>query len=249
MGQTADTVLELEGLYQHVSGRLVLDGVSLSVHRGEAVVLIGHNGAGKSLLMRLILGLDTPSAGRVRLFGRVFGDLSNRDALALRRRIGAVLQRGSLLDGMTLLENLLLPLRNQGLSAAHMARAARLVMTQLQLDGMENHLPRALSVGQRRRAELARALIHRPDLLVWDGITDGLDLPAVREIFDVLRTQIELRELTVIATDNAPLPTLSGQERVVVLDRGRVIFDGDSKMVEVAAKDSLELRYLLEGSP
>ena len=239
--------LAVEDVFQHVAGHAVLNGVSLRVQPREGVLLIGRNGAGKSLLMRLALGLDRPSAGRVRLFGEELGRLRGQRSRALRRRIGAVLQRGSLLDGLTVLENLLLPLRSTRMPRADMARAARLVMTQLQLDGMENHLPRALSVGQQRRVELARALVHRPDLLIWDGLTDGLDLPAVREIFGLLRAEMEVRGLTVIATDNLALEAIHADERVVVLDRGRVLFDGNRRDLEAAAPGRLELRYLLEG--
>ncbi len=246
-GPLSAPALELREVFQHVAGHAVLKDVSLTVQPEEAVLLIGRNGAGKSLLMRLVLGLDLPSAGQVRLFGAELRQLRGRAARALRRRIGAVLQRGSLLDGLTVLENLLLPLRAMGVSRADMARAARLAMTRLQLDGMENHLPRALSVGQRRRVELARALIHRPDVLIWDGLTDGLDLPTVREIFGLLRAEMEVRGLTVIATDNMPLDANLLDGRLVVLERGRLLFDGSRRALEAAAPQQLELRYLLQG--
>ena len=239
--------LEVSDVFQHVAGHAVLSGVSLTVQPGEGVLLIGRNGAGKSLLMRLVLGLDLPSAGRVRLFGEELRHLRGAPARALRRRVGAVLQRGALLDGLTVQENLLLPLLPTRLSRAEMTRAARLAITQLQLDGMENHLPRSLSVGQRRRVELARALIHRPNLLIWDGLTDGLDLPAVREIFELLRNQMTLRGLTVIGTDNMALEAVGPEDRVVVLERGRVIFDGSRGALEAATPERLELRYLLHG--
>ncbi len=239
--------LDITEVFQHVAGHAVLNGVSLRVRRGEGVLLIGRNGAGKSLLMRLVLGLDLPSAGRVRLFGQELRQVRGARASALRRRVGAVLQRGSLLDGLTVQENLLLPLLPTRLSGPEMARAARLAITQLQLDGMENHLPRALSVGQRRRVELARALVHRPDLLIWDGLTDGLDLPAVREIVELLRNQRSLRGLTVIGTDNLALEAVGPQDRVVVLERGHLLFDGSRSALEAETPARLELRYLLHG--
>jgi ABC-type multidrug transport system ATPase subunit len=239
--------LAVTDVFQHVSGHAVLNGVSLTVEQGEGVLLIGRNGAGKSLLIRVVLGLDLPSAGQVRLFGEELLRLRGARARALRRRVGAVLQHGALLDGLTVQENLLLPLLPTQLSQAEMARATRLVITQLQLDGMENHLPRSLSVGQRRRVELARALVHRPDLLIWDGLTDGLDLPAVREIFELLRNQMTLRGLTVIGTDNIALEAVGPEDRVVVLERGEVLFDGSRSALEAATPAHLELRYLLHG--
>ena len=244
-----DPVLEMTSVFQHVGGHCALNDVSLRMERGEWLLLIGPNGAGKSLLSRLILRLDEPSAGTIRLFGQDLEGRGDRAMRRLRRNLGAVLQGGSLLDGMTVLENLLLPLRATPLTRNEMARAARLVMTQLQLDGLENHQPRALSLGQQRRVELARALIHKPSLLIWDGLTDGLDPAGARDVLAVLREQRESRNLTFIATDNDPQPAAEEDDRVLVMDRGRLLFDGSSQGLEEAAASRLELRYVLRGRP
>ncbi len=241
--------VQLSDLFQHVGIHCALFGVSLQVARGEGLLIIGPNGAGKTLLTRLIVGLDLPSAGRVRLFGQDLARIDDKAMAALRQRVGVVLQRGSLLDGLTVLENLLLPLRASGMGRADMARAARLVMTQLLLDGMENHRPRSLSLGQRRRVELARALIHHPDLLIWDGLTDGLDPSSVRDIFMILRTQQEARGLSVIATDNYTMDVLDANDRVAVIDRGRLLFDGSRDALQAALSERLDLRYVVEGNP
>jgi ABC-type multidrug transport system ATPase subunit len=242
-----EPVVELDRVFQHVGIHCALQRVSLRLQRGEMLLLIGPNGAGKTLLTRLIVGLDPPSAGTVRVFGRDLAGLDDRGMSGLRRRVGAVLQRGSLLDGLSVLENLLLPLRQTPGGRAEMARAARLVMTQLQLDGMENYRPRSLSVGQQRRVELARALIHRPDLLIWDGLTDGLDRPAVSDLVGVLQTERQTRGLSIIATDNSMLEAFGEQSRVAVLDHGRLLFDGSGSELDEALSERLELRYVIEG--
>jgi ABC-type transporter Mla maintaining outer membrane lipid asymmetry ATPase subunit MlaF len=185
----------------------------------------------------------------VRLFGQDLAEADDRGMRRLRRRLGAVLQGGTLLDGLTVLENLLLPLLATPFDRPAMARAARLAITQLQLDGMENLPPRALSLGQRRRAELARALINRPELLVLDGLSDGLDLPAVRDIAEILQVQQQNRELTLIATDNTTLEVVRPDDRVAVLDRGRLLFDGSRRALEAADDSDLALRWILEGHP
>jgi ABC-type transporter Mla maintaining outer membrane lipid asymmetry ATPase subunit MlaF len=244
-----DDAVRVDRVFQHVGNHCALSGVSLRVARGEGLLIIGPNGAGKTLLTRLIVGLDIPSAGQVRVLGEELARLGDRDIRRLRRRVGAVLQRGSLLDGLTVLDNVLLPLRGSGMTRHDMARAARLAMTQLQLDGLENHLPRSLSLGQRRRVELARGLIHLPDLLVWDGMTDGLDPAAVRDIVEVLRTQQQARGLTVVATDNSTLDVVGDEDRVAALDRGRLLFDGSRAALESAAAERVDLRYVLEGHP
>lgn len=246
MGQAA---LELDGVYQHVGGRCALSDIRLSVAEGEWLLIVGPNGAGKSLLTRLILGLDAPSAGTIRVLGEDLDQLGDRGINRLRVDIGAVLQGGSLLASRTVIENLLLPLRRTPGGHKAMARAARLVLTLLRLDGLENHLPRALSLGQRRRVELARALIHHPRLLVWDGLTDGLDPQAARETLQVLREQRENAALTLIATDNRPDVLESACDRVAVLDRGRLLFQGPPADLEQAADRRLELSYVLRGRP
>lgn len=242
-------VAALETVFQHVGIHCALDAVSLEVARGELLLLVGRNGAGKTLLTRVLLGLDPPSAGHVRLFGEDLTALGETAMRRLRRRVGAVFQGGTLLDGLSVLENLLLPLRPARRSRANMARAAQLVLAQLQLDGLEHHRPRALSLGQRRRVELARALIHRPELLVWDGLGDGLDRGAVREILEVLRVQQRTRGLTVIATDNSTDVSARSDDRVAVLERGRLLADARFGALEARLAGDLELRVSLAGHP
>lgn len=239
--------LELSGVFQHLSGRCVLAGIHLAAAAGEWLLVVGPNGAGKSLLTRLILGLDPPSAGRIRVLGEDIQTLGWEAMTRLRGRLGAVLQGGSLIASRSVIENLLLPLRLRPVGRALMAREARLVMTVLRLDGLENHLPRALSLGQRRRVELARALIHRPELLVWDGLTDGLDPATVRETLEVLREQGLSRRLTVIATANTTDALDEGWDRIAVLDGGRLIFDSTPAELQAALPRRLDLRYPLTG--
>ena len=241
--------LELAAIHQHVKGRLALDDIRLTLTEGEWLLIVGPNGAGKSLLMRLILGLDRPSSGVVRVLGQDLAQLGERGMHRLRRQLGAVLQGGSLLAGATVLDNLLLPLRDAPMSRREMARAARLAMTLLQLDGLENHRPRALSLGQQRLVELARALIHQPRLLVWDGFSDGLDPIAIRETLAMLGKLRENRKLALIVTDNRPDVLTDTAHRIAVLDRGRLLFDGPADTLEPASASRLELRSALWGCP
>ncbi len=241
--------LSLDGVYQHVGGRMALNDIRLNLPEGAWLLICGPNGAGKSLLTRLILGLDRPSAGTIQVLGHDLARLRGGAMKRLRREIGAVLQRGSLLTDHAVLENLLLPLRDAPMTRNDMARAARLVMTLLGLDGLENHLPRALSLGQQRRVELARALIHRPRLLIWDGLSDGLDPTAARDTLAVLRGLRENQRLTLIATDNVPDALAGTADRVAVLDRGRLLFEGAVTDLEAASARRFELRAVLRGRP
>jgi ABC-type transporter Mla maintaining outer membrane lipid asymmetry ATPase subunit MlaF len=239
--------LTLSGVFQHVGARCCLAGIDLEVARGEWLLIIGPNGAGKSLLTRLIMALDSPSAGSVRVLGEDVAGLGWDALCRLRGRMGAVLQGGSLIQGRDVLENLLLPLRRLPGGRAHLARQARLVVALLQLDGLEGEQPRALSLGQRRRVELARALIHAPELLVWDGLTDGLDPGAARDALRILAEQRETRRLTLVATDNRIDDLARSYDRVAVLERGRLLFQGTPAELEEALPQRLDLRFALLG--
>lgn len=247
MADLNPAALVLDGVYQHVGGRRALSGVSLAVDQGQALFLIGPNGAGKSLLTRLILGLDLPSAGQVRVLGQDPGRLRAGAMRRLRKQVGAVLQGGSLIQGRSVIENLMLALKDEPMSLDEVARAARLVLVQLGLDGLENQLPRALSLGQQRRVDLARALIKRPRLLIWDGFRDGLDPPSTREILALLQSLREQHQMTLIATDNAADLDLPDAQRIALIDRGEILFDGDLAGLAAAARERIDVRYLLEG--
>lgn len=249
MAPAPRAALELTGVFQHVQGHAALADIDLQLQAGEWLLVAGPNGAGKSLLTRLILGLDEPSAGTIRVLGEPIQGLGWRAMTRLRARLGAVLQGGSLLEGMNVIDNLLLPVRDLPGGRRRLGREARLVMALLRLDGLENHRPRSLSLGQRRRVELGRALIHKPELLVWDGLTDGLDPAAARDTLQVLREQRETRQLTLVATDNDPDVLGDACDRIAVLDRGRLVFNGTPTELARALPERLDLRYLLHGSP
>ena len=239
--------LSLEGVFQHVAGRLALQDLSLELAEGDWLLVCGPNGAGKTLLSRLVLGLDRPSAGRVQVLGRDLDGLDGRGLERLRTEAGAVLQRGSLLADQSVLDNILLPLRHTPLTRGEMARAARLVMALLGLDGLDNHPPQALSLGQQRRVELARALIRRPRLLVWDGLSDGLDPTVAREILAVLDSLRTGQPMALIATDNTPDALGDIAAQVAVLNRGRLLFQGTPAALAAASADNMELRTALGG--
>ncbi len=182
-------IVKLENVFQHIGGRCVLEDITLRIEAGESFALLGPNGAGKTLLLRLIMGLDRPSAGHIEVLGRALAHVSPAEMIQLRRSVGMVMQGGALLNGLSVMENLILPLRAGGLSTNRMQRTARLIMTQLRLDGLENMRPFELSGGLSRKVELARALIRRPPLLLWDELLDGLDPASVGEIVEHLQRE------------------------------------------------------------
>ena len=239
--------VHLQQVFQHIDGRCLLSAIDLSIPSGQVFLLIGPNGAGKSLLLQLLAGLHPPSAGTAMVLGHDWAQLSGAARAAQRHRIGMVFQNGSLLGDLTVLENILLPLRRDALTRNEMGRRARLIMTRLHLDGLENLYPDALSGGTLKQVELARALIHQPELLILDEVLDGLDWEAAREVLTLLRNERTRRDMTLILTSHQPGLIHDLSDQIGVLDRGRLRFSGSVDEVHRAAANHRWLQMLLEG--
>jgi len=242
---SADAV-HLSGVFQHIDDRCVLSNIELRIPRGRVFLLLGPNGAGKTLLMHLLTGLHRPSVGDVSILGEPINQLSAARRATLRRHIGMVFQRGSLIGDLSILDNILLPLRCESLRRAEMARRARLIMTRLHLDGMENLYPDALSGGLLKRVELARALIHRPQLLIWDEILDGVDAASAHEVLNLIKNERTLGDMTLILTSHRQSLMTQLAEQVGILDQGRLIFNGSPAQVQAASSSHPRLNTLLK---
>lgn len=240
-------VVEFENVFQHANGRCILKGVSFAIRKGESFALLGPNGAGKTMLLRLIMALDRPSAGRIVVLGRDYDQLSGAELSRFRRSLGMVLQGGALLNGLTVAENLMLPLRAGGQTVDSMWRRARLIMTQLRLDGLENLYPYELSGGMLRKVELARALIQKPEVLMWDELMDGLDPGSIIEIDGHLAREKRSREMTILFTTHQSSGLLSLANRVGVLDNGTLLFDGRFEELSVVTNQDPALKVALKG--
>lgn len=242
---SAQPAIEVHGLYQHVHGLPMLQNIELSVPENGWVLLHGQNGVGKTLLCRILMALDQPSAGSVSVAGQSYETLTLATLAQLRTKLGVVLQQSGLISQLSVLDNLLLPLRNQPISRQQMAREARLIMTLLQLDGLEDQFPDELSLGQRRLVELGRALIIKPPVLIWDGIADGLGETVTRSMLSVLHEIRQNRGLTFLATDNN-LHALQGfDHRIAVLAAGQILFHGTAEELKQAAQPPNELAFYL----
>ena len=195
MDASSKPVLETAGLEKRIdgpSGALeILRGISLSVHPGESVAILGASGSGKSTLLGLLAGLDAPSAGEVRLLGENIGQLDEDGRAALRAgRVGFVFQSFQLLPALTALENVLLPLElnpaHDGLSGGELTARARAALEQVGLQARARHYPHQLSGGEQQRVAVARAIVDRPAVLFADEPTGNLDAETGARIIDLL---------------------------------------------------------------
>jgi len=210
--------IEVDALRHRYGARVALDGVSFLVPRGEIFGLLGPNGGGKTTLFKIVSTLLAPSEGAV----RVFGDDVARDPGAVRRRLGVVFQHPALDARLTVEENLRHQGHLYGLSGRVLGARIADVLGRVRLEDRRRDLVATLSGGLQRRAEVAKALLHRPQMLVLDEPSTGLDPSARRDIWQDL---VELRRqdgTTVILTTHL-MEEAAGCDRVAILDQGRLV--------------------------
>jgi putative ABC transport system ATP-binding protein len=205
---------------EHGKPHPVLRDVSAEIARGELIVLVGRSGSGKSTLLNIIGGLDRPSRGEVRIGGQGLSGLSEDGLARLRRReIGFVFQFFNLVPTLTALENLLLPLDLLGVERAEARERAEGWLNAVGLPGRGQSFPEEMSGGEQQRIALARALIHRPGLVIADEPTGNLDLETARQVLGLLDDLCRREGTTLVMATHSP-------EVVGVADRVFTIHDG-----------------------
>ncbi len=212
------------------------DGVSFALRRGEVAALIGGSGSGKSVLLKEIVGLQRPSAGRIELFGADVWRSSPRELNALRRRFGVLFQDGALFSSLTVAENVAVPFREN--TDLPMDVISPMVGLKVALVGLPADagakLPAQLSGGMRKRAALARALALEPEILFLDEPTSGLDPVGAREFDRLVRVLADGLGLTVFVVTHDVDLLLSIADRAIALAGGKVIADGPVAAVREA---------------
>jgi ABC-2 type transport system ATP-binding protein len=221
--------LEARGLHQQYGSRVALDGIDLSVEPGEIFGLLGPNGGGKTTLFRIAATRLHPTRGTV----LVFGDDVTRDPARVRRRIGVVFQAPALDRRLTVRENITHYGHLFGLHGSGLRESVDRVLARVRLTDRADDLVMTLSGGLARRAEIGRALLTRPAVLLLDEPTTGLD-PGVREeIWTDLRALVGEGHTTVVLTTHL-LDEAAGCDRVAILDAGRIVACGRPEALTAA---------------
>jgi len=229
-------IIEVEGLWTRRGELTIHRGLNLKVARGEIVGMVGGSGSGKTTLLRVIIGLDAPAKGRVRLFGEDPLRSSPAARLRMQRRFGTLFQNGALFSALSVFENVALPLRELKYLDESIIRD--LVMLKLHMVEIEpqhaTKMPAELSGGMAKRIALARAMALDPELLVLDEPTAGLDPDLSRAFVQLIKTLSREYALTVfmITHELDMLSTLA--TRVAVLAEGRVAVDGPLAAVKAS---------------
>jgi phospholipid/cholesterol/gamma-HCH transport system ATP-binding protein len=181
---TQEKVIEIDGLYKSFGDLEVLSSANLSLYKGENLVVLGKSGTGKSVLIKIIIGLLTPDSGLVKVLGNNIDQISYKELLALRLRVGFSFQSSALYDSMTVKQNLEFPLvRNlRKLTKGETAKRVDEILDAVGLLSTLNQMPSELSGGQRKRIGIARTLILQPEIMLYDEPSAGLDPVTCMEI-------------------------------------------------------------------
>lgn len=203
-----------------------VDGVSLEVHSGEFLALLGSSGSGKSSMLNLIAGLDRPTSGSVIVQDRDLAKLSREELAKYRLRVvGMVFQSFNLIPSMTVTENVELPLRFAEVDRGQRQTLAREALDRVGLSGRMDHRPSELSGGEQQRAALARALINRPQLLLADEPTGNLDSHTGTEILDMVQDFNRELGMTVVMVTHERVLAERYAQRMVFLADGKLVDD------------------------
>ena len=241
-----ETVIELAGISKAFAGRPVLRGIDLSLQRGEIFTLLGGSGSGKSVLLKHMVGLLRPDAGRLRIYGRDAASFRERDWVEVRRRIAYVFQGAALFDSLSVRENVAYGLREHlTLSEPEIDARVAACLESVGLAGSAARMPAELSGGMRKRVAVARAMALGPEVILYDEPTTGLDPANARRIGQlVCQLRRSLGVTSVIVTHDLEL-AFEISDRIALLAGGRLVATG--RCDEVRASRLPEVQAFLAG--
>ncbi|MCB9853295.1 MAG: ABC transporter ATP-binding protein [Phycisphaerales bacterium] len=219
-------MIELRNVSKRFGALQVLDGVDLSLRRGETTVVIGESGTGKSVLLKHIIGLLRPDSGEIWFDGQRIDTLNEQSLVPIRRRMGFLFQMAALFDSMTVGENVGFPLtEHSGLKPAQIDEIVAEKMKMVGLTGLQDRTPGQISGGQKKRVALARAIALDPEVVFYDEPTTGLD-PVRADVINemILKLKRELQVTGIVVTHDMVSAFKVG-DRIVMLNKGRIIAD------------------------
>jgi len=232
-GETKDTgsvsVVAVADLHKSFGSQKVLNGISLSVSRGETLAVLGRSGTGKSVLLRLIIGLQKPDSGSIRIHDQDIAGLALDQMGEIRKRMGFLFQQAALYDSLTVEQNVAFPLLHHRKEKSRSEQDDRVkeLLAEVGMEGDLKKMPSDISGGMKKRVGLARALALEPDILLLDEPTAGLDPIGSAEINDlILKLQEEHHMASIIVThDLHSAKTIA--DRLALLNEGNVVIEGN----------------------
>ena len=223
-------LVEISNLSKRFDKLVVLDNISIDVHKGENLVVFGRSGTGKSVLLKCIIGLLKPDSGYVHIEGKDVINMSIKELNKARKKIGFLFQSGALYDSMTVRENLGFTLvKNTDLSKDEIEEKVVNALQKVSLEQSIDKMPSELSGGMRKRVALARSIITEPELMLYDEPTTGLDPITSKEISElILNLQKSLNMTSIVVTHDLICANIIA-DRAIFLKEGKIAYQGNIK--------------------
>jgi len=249
MGQENNQAdIAIEGLCKSFGPQKVLNGFNLKVAHGETVAVLGRSGTGKSVLLRLLIGLQKPDSGCIRIQGLEITGLEGKPLNEIRKKIGFLFQQGALYDSLTVEQNVEFPLsRHTALSAEERKSRARELLGSVGMEHDMGKMPSQISGGMQKRVGLARALALAPAIVLLDEPTAGLDPITAAEIEELISQLQEKHKMTSLVVTHDLHGAKHFADRLVILNQGNVLFAGSFEDLQKST-DPFVIQYLKDAA-
>ncbi|MDD4909458.1 MAG: ABC transporter ATP-binding protein [Candidatus Omnitrophica bacterium] len=229
-------MIEIRGVYRSFGDNHVLNGVDLTVKRGETKVIIGRSGCGKSVLLKHIVGILNPDKGEVLVGGKNIVGLSEKDVNSVRMKIGMVFQGGALFDSMSVGDNVGFSLKEHtDLSGKEILERVEESLCMVDLCGIEHLMPAELSGGMKKRVAVARAICNKPEIILYDEPTTGVDPITADSINDLIRNMHDKLKITTIVVTHDMKSAYKVADTIAMLYKGRIIAQGRPEEIQHTA--------------
>jgi len=240
--------IAVQGLRKAFGKLVVLDGITFQLESGRVACVLGRSGTGKSVLLKLLIGLETPDSGSIRLAGQDILSASSAELTEARKKVGFLFQQSALYDSMTIEENVAFPLRRHSkLSDAERRDRVHHLLESVEMDRDLDKMPSDLSGGMRKRVGLARALALEPAIVMFDEPTAGLDPITAAEIAKLIVDPRDQRHITSIVVTHDIHTARTIADRLIVLDRGKSLFDGTFEDLN-RSKDPFIIQFMKDAA-
>jgi phospholipid/cholesterol/gamma-HCH transport system ATP-binding protein len=246
--KTENTPIVIKDLHKVFGDQTVLDGINLQVERGETVAVLGRSGGGKSVLLKLIMRLQTPDSGSIRVAGQEVTDLDGNQLNEVRKKVGFLFQQAALYDSLTVEENVAFPLsRHSRMSENERKDRVRDLLANVGMEHDLQKMPSEISGGMQKRVGLARALALEPEILLFDEPTSGLDPITAAEIGELIRELKKKHQISAVVVTHDVPGARAFSDRLVLLQEGKILAEGSFEDLQ-KNKDPFVAQFLGYGS-